>query len=203
MGAVHFLRAGFTFPGGQKLLSIEQQLRQAGAKTYLIVMGTHITGGYDDLDHRFDSWPVTVIVSLADNWVGELPALPVLLGGAEGPHMIIKPSTGANAPPPPTPPPAKLKEATDALLYLGPRDSLTAVSIPPAELVGTPYGKEIERRLMIEGFPISFISGQESGNSEAPQFSRPQPQPAGENAPALPPPPKNVGAPLPPRPPSQ
>lgn len=91
MGSGHFLRAGFPVPGGQKPLSIEQQLRQAGAKTYLIVTGTNITGGYDDLDHRFDSWPAPVIAPLVDSWVGELPALPVLLGGAESPHMIISP----------------------------------------------------------------------------------------------------------------
>ena len=43
--------------------SIEQELQAAGAKTYLIVVGTNTPGGYDDLDHRFDSWPTPVIVS--------------------------------------------------------------------------------------------------------------------------------------------
>ena len=143
-----------------------------------------------------------MIVSLADNWVGELPALPVILGGAEGPHRLMRSASGANAPPPP-PPPVKLKDSADALLYLGPRDSLVGIGMSRAELSGTPYGKEIERRLTIEGFPANFISGLEAGNGEAPQFSRPQPLRASDPAPALPPPPKNVDAPLPPRPPSE
>jgi hypothetical protein len=167
-------------------------------------MGTNATGGYDDLDHRFDSWPAPVIVSLADNWVGELPILPVVSGGVAFSGLTIKPAQGATATSPPIPPPpVKLKDAADALLYLGPRDSLTALSMSRAELVGTPYGKEIERRLTIEGFPSSFVSQQlGSEKDEGPQFYRPQS--AGDSAPQrLPRPPKNAGAPLPPRPPSQ
>lgn len=202
MGGAHFLRGGFPFPGGQKQLSIEEQLREAGGRTYLIVFGTNVIGGYDDLDHRFDSWPVPAIVSLADDWVGELPALPVLLGSS-GPQIITKSAsnTATTAVSPP-PPPVKLRDAADALLYLGPRDSLTLINMPRAELVGTLYGKEIERRLTIEGFPVNFTSGPGSGNGEAPQFSRPQP--GGGSPLLLPrPPSKNMGAPLPPRPPSQ
>jgi hypothetical protein len=82
-------------------------------------------------------------------------------------------------------------------LYLGPRNSLTPVFMPRAQLDGTPYGKEIERRLTIEGFPTNLVSEKE----DAPQFSRPQP--AGGGRPPIPPPPKNLGAPLTPRPPSQ
>jgi hypothetical protein len=74
IGSGHFLR-GLPRPAGAP--PIEPQLRLAGARTYLIVVGTNVTGGYDDLDHRFDSWPAPVIVSLADGWVGELPAMPV------------------------------------------------------------------------------------------------------------------------------
>ena len=164
MGSGHFLRG---YPGGH--FSIEQQLRLAGARTYVIVFGTNATGGYDDLDRRFDSWPAPVIVSLADNWVGELPTLPVIKGGIdESPRY----PSGATAPSPP-PPAVKLRDAADALLYLGPRDSLTDVSMPRAELVGTPYGKEIERRLTIHGFPADFISELTSETGESPQFSRP------------------------------
>jgi hypothetical protein len=171
-GEGHFLR--WNGPG-----YIERELRAAGAQTFLIVFGTNAVGGYDDLDKRFDSWPRPAIVSLADNWVGELPAMPVLSGGTEPPTS------------------EKLAHSADAVLYLGPRDSLTQVFMPRAELDGTPYGKEIERRLMIEGFRADFVRDKE----EAPQFSRPQP--ATGAPPPLPPMPKNMGAPLPPRPPSQ
>jgi hypothetical protein len=194
MGWGHFLR-------GRGPAYVEPHLRAAGSKTYLIVFGTNATGGYDDLDHRFDSWPTPAIVSLAGNWVGELPAMPVISGGgASGPVFFgIGPGSGAKAPPA-APPPLKLKDAADALLYLGPRDGLTEISMSRAELEGTPYGKEIQRRLTIEGFPNNL--GDEKG--EAPQFPRPQPDSGPSSLPPpLPPRPKNVGAPLPPRPPSQ
>jgi hypothetical protein len=41
-------------------------------------------------------------------------------------------------------------EAADALLYLGPRDSLVNVPMRPSELDGTPYGKELKRRMAIQ-----------------------------------------------------
>jgi uncharacterized iron-regulated protein len=195
MGWGHFLRGlGPTY--------IEPHLRKAGAKTYLIVFGTNVVGGYDDLDHRFDAWPARVIVPFSNNWVGELPAFAVVSGGEEQPHGMIFRRGSKSPVPDPLRAPVKLKTAADALLYLGPRDSLIGVSMTRAELDGTPYGKEVQRRLKIEGFPDSFGAGAEK--AEEPQFPHPQttdgtpPLP-----PPLPPPPKNVGAPLPPRPPSQ
>lgn len=201
MGSGHFLRRSPS-PSGHGLSSIEQQLQADGGRTYLIVFGTNVTGGYDDIDHRFDSWPAPVIVSLVDNWVAELPALAVVNGGAGGgPRMIGGSGSGTAASALP-PPPLKLKDTADALLYLGPRDSLTAVNMARAELQGTPYGKEMERRLTIEGFPVSLLLSLTSEKEDVPQFSRPQPS-GGGGPPPLPPPPKNMGAPLPPRPPSQ
>lgn len=198
MGWGHFLRRP---AAEQRSPSIEQQLRLAGASTYLVVAGTNTNGGYDDIDHRFDAWTAPVMVPLADGWTGELPAMPVLSGGTV-PLRFSGPNSAA--PGAGSPPPVKLKDAADALLYLGPRDSLIAMHMTLAELDATPYGKEIARRLTIEGFPAEFISLQESGSAEVPQFSRPQPSPGGAGGPpSLPPPPKNMGAPLPPRPPSQ
>jgi hypothetical protein len=208
MGWGHFLRGQLKFVSEGY---IEPHLRQAGAKTYLIVFGTNVVGSYDDLDHRFDRWPTPAIVSLAGNWVGELPTMPVVSGGEDlRPHMITfrRDASGKFLPPPPPPPPpapVKLKDAADALLYLGPRDSLIRVSMTRAELDGTPYGKEVQRRLKIEGFPDT--SGDGADKADGPQFSRPQP----DSSAALPPPPgpphspKNMGPLplLPPRPPSQ
>jgi hypothetical protein len=195
MGWGHFLR-------GQEPTYIEPHLQRAGAKTYLIVFGTNVVGDYGDIDHRFDSWPVPVIVSLADNWVGELPAMPVVSGGEGGPHVTIIRRKGSKRSPETPPVPLKLKDAADALLYLGSRDSLTEVSMTRADLDGTPYGIEVQRRLKIEGFPSDFGAGAE--RAEVLQF--PQPQTSNGSAPPpppLPPPPKNMGARLPPRPPSQ
>ncbi len=44
-------------------------------------LATNATGGYDERDKRFDAWPLPAIVDLRGNWVGDLPAEPVLTGG--------------------------------------------------------------------------------------------------------------------------
>ena len=189
MGGLHFLRR-------QGPSYIESQLQKAGAKTYLIVFGTNAVGGYDDLDHRLDSWPAPVIVSVADNWVGELLAMPVIHGGEDRLKHVIVIGTPLSA--------LKLKDVADAMLYLGPRDSLTQVSMTRAELNDTPYGKEIQRRLTIEGFPSG--NGFGTDKAESPQFTRPQPESGISPSPhpAPPPSPKDMERPsLPPRPPSQ
>jgi hypothetical protein len=131
MGTFHFLR-NFDMMPARKQFDIEQQLRAAGANPYLIVFGTNTVGKSGELDHRFDSWSVPSIVPLADNWVGKLPAIPVVTQG-HGPAL-----------------PLKLKDGADALLYLGPTASLTTVQMTPSELAGTPYGKEIERRKKLQ-----------------------------------------------------
>ena len=158
---------------------IEPELRRAGAKTFLILAGTNAVKGYDDLDHRFDSWPAPSIALLNGNWVGELSAMPVITGG-----------TGEIQPP------LKLKDAADALLYLGPRDSLISVEAAREEVDGTPYGKELLRRMTILGFHLPYIPD----TKESAQFDRPEP---GNGLPPFPAPPKTMDAPLPPRPPSQ
>jgi hypothetical protein len=128
MGAGHFLRHVDSMPS-RRQFDIERELRADGANPYLIVIGTNTTGGPEGLDRRFDSWAAPVIVPLNGNWVGDLPAIPVVTAG--------------HGPPLQTP---KLKDAADALLYLGPRDSLVVVQMTPAELQGTRYGEELQRR---------------------------------------------------------
>jgi hypothetical protein len=132
MGAFHFLRH-FDLMPSRKQFDIERELRAHGANPYLIVVGTNTTGGPEGLDRRFDSWAAPVIVPLNGSWVGDLPAIPVVTEG-HGPPLQA-----------PT-----LKDAADALLYLGPRDSLVVVQMTPAELQGTPYGKELERRQRLQ-----------------------------------------------------
>lgn len=173
-GSAHFLRE-------QGDGYIEPELRRVGAKTFVILAGTNAVKGFDDLDHRFDSWPVPSIALLNGNWVGELLAIPVISGGTEGIDSHLK-----------------LKDAADALLYLGPRDSLIAVQAPREEVDGTPYGKELLRRMTIFGFEPS-LPEMLSHKTEDPQFNRPEPS-SDRSIPALP---KNMNAPLPPRPPSQ
>ena len=163
-GSAHFLRQ-------QGNGYIEPELRRTGAKTFLILAGTNAVKGYDDLDHRFDSWPAPSIALLSGNWVGELPAIPVISGGTEGIDSHLK-----------------LKDAADALLYLGPRDSLIAVEAIREEVDGTAYGKELLRRMTILGFHLPYIPERK----ESPQFDRPEPAY-----------PRTMDVPLPPRPPSQ
>jgi hypothetical protein len=85
----------------RKQFVIEQQLRTAGANPYLIVFGTNTVGKSGELDHRFGSWPIPSIAPLADHWVGELPAIPVVTEG-HGPAL----------------PSLKLKDATDGFRKL-------------------------------------------------------------------------------------
>ena len=65
--------------------------------------------------------------------MGELPAIPVVTEG-HGPPL----------------PNLKLKDAADALLYLGPPGSLQMLQMSPSELAGTPYWNEIERRMKLQ-----------------------------------------------------
>jgi len=156
---------------------IEKELRAAGATTFAIVFGTNAVGGYDDLDKRFDAWKLPALMLLKGTWVGGLPAMPVLSGGtaAAGPN------------------PVTLQDVADALLYLGPRDTLTAVNMPRADLEGTPYGREIARRFEI-------LLGQSPNIGPAPTETPQFPPGSGGAPPPLPPPPKSIHDPLPPRP---
>jgi hypothetical protein len=73
----------------------------------------------------------------------------------------------------------KLDPSTDAVLYLGPRDKLTVVKNRREDLDGTPYGKELERRLaIIFDKPPDFL----------PKAGDPQEQPAFSRTPGSPPP---------------
>jgi hypothetical protein len=127
MGGMHFLRNS---SGPSANACIERILQKRGASTYVILSGTNTPNGCCEEDHRFDSWPAPSIIS-ARGWIGQLSAYSMLDGG----YSQSKP---------------KLKDGADALLYLGPRHSLTSVSMTRAQLEGTAYGKEIERRLKIE-----------------------------------------------------
>jgi hypothetical protein len=175
MGAGHFLRRGG--PG-----EVEQVIRAGGEQPYLVVLGTNAVGGYDDLDRRFDSWPVPAIVTLSGNWVGDLPAMPVVTGGTVVANSL------------------KMAAVADAMLYVGPRDSLTNVNVPRSELMGTAYGDEVTRRLLIQtGQEMPFTQ-----ESETPQFHKPLQQTTSDGIHRAPPrPPKSINDPLPPRPPSQ
>ncbi len=158
MGAGHFLRGHDQalqlelavqqhrpLPPGNAPLHpgyIESRLRAAGANPYLVVFGTNAIDNRGNVDPRFDSWPAPVLVPLVGNWVGTLPAQPVISGG----HAPAIPLT--------------LAEQADALLYVAPCNALETVSIPKADLDGTLYEREVIRRDMILlGHPVPFSYG--------------------------------------------
>jgi hypothetical protein len=151
MGMAHLLRT----PKGPA--SLERRLRAAGASTYLIVTGTNSVGRtseeYELVDKRFNSFSSPVVLPLKGTWVGRLPAFPVTSGG-----------------PPMSPDSTTLAQGGDALLYLGPRDSLTAINMTESDLVGTVYGREVSRRL-------TLLCGSSAEpfetRRETPQFARP------------------------------
>jgi hypothetical protein len=45
---------------------------------------------------------------------------------------------------------ARLEDAADALLYLGPPESLSTIQMPASELAGTAYGAELQRRQKLQ-----------------------------------------------------
>ncbi len=181
MGANHFLRKVDWGPGAP--VPVEQQLRAAGARTYFIVFGTNAIGDYDDLDKRFDAWPLPAIVDLRGNWVGDLSAESVLSGGAGFPQLADR----------------KLRDEADALLYVAPRDALTLLLMPWSDLEGTAYGKELQWRMLIQVGRTVI-----NWRAEMPLF-RPPRGGAGNPRPNQPPPnlPNSIHDPLPPRPPSR
>jgi len=107
--------------------SIERELLSSGASTYLVLFSTKV---YDDPAKRFAAWPVPAIVELGNNWVGDMPAMPPDFPGE----------------------PPKLRDIADAVLVVSQNPStLTVLAMPRAELDGTLYGKELERRMTIMG----------------------------------------------------
>jgi hypothetical protein len=110
---------------------IEKELRAAGAHPYLIVFGTNVVDNRGDEDRRFDAWQTPVLAPLSGNWVGALPAQPVISGG-RAPSI-----------------PLTLADQADALLYVAPCRALRTVYLSHAELDGTAYEREVIRRDML------------------------------------------------------
>jgi hypothetical protein len=121
---------------------VEREIRAAGGNPYLVVFGTNAVDNHGDVDRRFDSLQAPVLVPLYGNWVGTLPAQPVLSGG----RAASMPLTLANE--------------ADALLYVAPCSALQTLYLSQADLDGTAYGQEMTRRDIIElGHPLAFPHG--------------------------------------------
>jgi hypothetical protein len=159
MGSGHFQRREGK-PG-----AIEQQMIQAFVKPYVILTGSNIVGGYDDLDSRFEQQPAPWLLAMKDSWLGGLPRW------QESP-VVGYPAMAASR--------TKLgtwEQTADAYLYLGPRDKLTQGG-EAYDLAGTPYGNELRRRWKIL-LPKPPEALPKSDASERPMFTRaPTPPPA-------------------------
>ena len=160
MGAMHFLRGSDQAlqdelfeqqhkpvpPVDRNRVSpgyIEHELRAAGADTYLAVMGTDAVDARGDVDPRFESWPTPALIPVHGNWLGEMPAQPIVSGG----HAPATPLTMA--------------DQADAIVYVASCTSLKSLNDSHAELDGTAYGKEMIRRNIIEvGHPLPFEYGE-------------------------------------------
>ena len=81
MGSLHSFET--CFPGSV----IEHDLWHAGADPFVLLTGTNVVGGYDDIDHRFDFPPLSVVV-LMDDWVGNLPANTIMSGGMQAARRL-------------------------------------------------------------------------------------------------------------------
>ena len=164
MGAGHFLRRD-SKPG-----LIEQQMLSAFVKPYVIIAGSDVVRTYDDVDPRFTepaNLPAPWIMDLKGAWIGALPRW------TDTP-LIGFPSvrTGGTQS-------GTWEQASDAFLFLGPRDKLTTGG-QAFDLNGTPYGQELRRRWRII-FPKPPADLPKSDGAVQPLFRRATPQ-----APALP-----------------
>jgi hypothetical protein len=153
MGAGHFRRNAGR-PG-----LIENELLMALVKPHVILAGSNMVGGYDDLEPRFEQSPSPWLMEMSGSWLGDL--------------QVQNPRGGQ---------PETWKQTADAYLYLGPRDKITVVKNSRSALDGTAYGKEIQRRLAIMfDNPPDFLPPA-GAPTEQPAFSRnptrPTPLPA-------------------------
>ena len=144
MGEGHFRRSAGR-PG-----AIESELLMALVKPYVIIPGSNVVRGYEDLDPRFDALPAPSLVEMKGNWIGSLAA----------------PGRGGTV--------GTWDQTADAYLYLGPRDRLTVVKNRRSDLDGTTYGKELERRLTIIFDKAPDFLPKSDANPEQPAFSRTQ-----------------------------
>lgn len=148
MGDGHFRRSG------GRAGAIESELLMAWVKPYVIVPGSNMVRGYDDLDSRFDALTAPCLMEMKGSWIGSLPA-----SGRGG-------TTGT------------WDQTADAYLYLGPRDRLTVVKNRRSDLDGTAYGKELQRRLTIVFDKAPDFLPKSDTETEQPAFSRtPAPPP--------------------------
>ena len=142
MGDGHFRRSGGR-PG-----AIESELLMALVKPYVIVPGSNMVRGYDDLDSRFEALTAPSLVEMKGNWIGSLPA----------------PGRGGTM--------GTWDQTADSYLYLGPRDRLTIVKNRRSDLDGTVYGKELQRRLTILFDTAPDFLPKSDTETEQPAFSR-------------------------------
>ena len=142
MGLGHF-RRNADHPG-----FIENELLMALVKPYVIMPGSNMVGGYDDLDPRFEQSPAPWLMEMSGNWLGDLP--------------LQNPRGG---------PAGTWKQTADAYLYLGPRDKITVMNNPRSALEGTAYGKELQRRMAVMfDKPPDFLPPSNT-STEQPAFS--------------------------------
>jgi hypothetical protein len=134
---------------------IENELLMALVQPYVILPGSNMVGGYDDLEPRFDQLPYPSLIEVKGNWLATLST----------------PNPGGR-------PASTWEQMCNAYLYLGPRDSITVVKNRRSDLEGTPYGRELERRLSILFDKIPDFLPKADAAVDQPAFSRnPSPPP--------------------------
>jgi hypothetical protein len=175
-GFFHMLRG----PNGPS--EIEKTIQAAHSDIWLMLAGSDVLGAYNDAEPRFSSWPRPGLLSVRGSWLGSRDA-----------GLVLDPSRPSRFP-------GKFQEYADGYLYLGPRDSITRVPALRSYYEGTPYGREVARRLqLMYGLPLDFDKiPTDSVNTAA---EEPYYSPAAKAVPfSPPPPPKSAGDPLPPGP---
>ena len=149
MGGGHFRR------NAGRPNRIENELLMALVKPHVILTGSNVVGGYDDLDPRFDKLPYPSLIEVKGSWLATLTT-PDPRGG----------------------PANTWEQMLDSYLYLGPRDTVTVVKNRRADLEKTPYGRELEQRLTILFDKAPDFLPQANAPLEQPAYSQsPAPPP--------------------------
>jgi hypothetical protein len=143
MGSGHFRR------NAGRPNYIENELLMALVQPYVILTGSNIVGGYDDLDPRFDQLSSPSLIEMKGSWIGAL-STPNPRGG----------------------PSSSWEQTCDAYLYLGPRDTVTVLKNRRSALEGTQYGRELERRMSILFDKAPDFLPNADATPEQPAFSR-------------------------------
>jgi hypothetical protein len=145
IGAAHVMRRPVTWPGDPRPVepTVTMRIEQSFPNSVFVVIPHDDFGARNaELEPRLASWPVPSLSRLGPDWIGMVDAGAVFGG------KIRRVGSDPSHPEAPYPG-VKLRDLADGYLYLGPIASIREVE--RIRESGTPYARELARRLEILG----------------------------------------------------